>query len=92
MLSILSCSITTGALYSPDLLPPCSVITISFHITAIPTITHISTSLHLHLYIYNDTIVTSKVLEWSMRPKADGLTLSGDSLGGTSSDGKSGLV
>ena len=44
---LLSCSTTTGALGSPDLLPPCHITTMSLHITIILIITHLSTSLHL---------------------------------------------
>ena len=48
---LLSCSITTGALRSPGLLPPCSIISIPLHINTILIITHISTSISLNRYI-----------------------------------------
>ena len=52
----LSYSVTTGALGIPHLLPACSIITISLHITIMLTMTCLS--VFLHLYIYNDTILT----------------------------------
>ena len=53
---LLSCSIATGALESPSLLPSYSIITIALHIIIILIIIHLSTSTHLpstmHVYIY----------------------------------------
>ena len=48
---VLPYSISSGALESPSLLPPSSIIpiTISSHITIILIITHLSTSLHLYI-------------------------------------------
>ena len=48
---LLPCSTTTGLLESPDLLLSYSIITISLHTTIILTISCLSISLRLHLYV-----------------------------------------
>ena len=52
---------SAGALGSPALLPSFSIITISLHISIILIITHLQsfyTYISIHLYNYNDTMVT----------------------------------
>ena len=52
---LLSYSISSGALESPDLLLSYSTISLASHITIILTMVHLSTYFYLSLYIYKQT-------------------------------------